>query len=208
MSMDTTRNRKRHNNNKMFWIVAAALATACVTEAEEAAAHQPAADGGEVPCHEERPRADFAPSTARTHDGMLRTGQGYGLRIDRLTLDADTARLQGAGVRDADLRALYGKRLRLDGVKIEGRVFDLEGQAGRLPHDGLGIRGDIPLDVIVRQEIEPGSGHRDNQRATLAFDFEVPDQFLDGIDFAQLAPQIPPRPEDHPPQQQPSAATT
>ena len=57
-------------------------------------------------------------------------------------------------------------------VRFEGRVFD--STAGRLPKDGIGIAGNVPLNVLV-------------QRGTakdLEVKFTLPTHYFDGIDWS------------------------
>ena len=62
----------------------------------------------------------------------------------------------------------------LTNARFQGRVFDDSGS--RLPDEGLGISGDIPLNVRV---VRTGDKER-----PVDVKFEVPTRFFDGIDWS------------------------
>ena len=133
---------------------------------------------------------------------MLRTSKDYAIRIDRLVLDSDALAFE-VGEGEAQVGELGefvelaaeeleefpsglvaggfvpepGVRLQLQGVFVEGRVFDLRRSATRLPAEGLGISGTLPIDVCVKQERD------EDAELMMAVEFELPQAFLDGIDW-------------------------
>lgn len=62
----------------------------------------------------------------------------------------------------------------LTNARFEGRVFDETGT--RLPAEGLGISGHVPLNVRVHRT--------DDAKRPVDVRFEVPTGFFDGIDWA------------------------
>lgn len=177
-------------HNKFMFIVAAALASSGVLDLETDR------DG------KFGLQAAFASDAPRTEDGMLRTSKDYAIRIDRLVLDSDALALEvgeveaqagelgdfvelaAAELEEGPLGLVAGGfepepgvRLQLQGVFVEGRVFDLRSAGQRLPAEGLGISGTLPIDVRVKQERDADA------ELMMAVEFELPQVFLDGIDW-------------------------
>lgn len=76
--------------------------------------------------------------------------------------------------------------LTLNGVRVEGRVFDLEANT-RLPTDGVRISGTLPVDVTVRREKRLDLWDPGRSETVIAVDFEVPPEFFDEVDWQLLA---------------------
>ena len=70
------------------------------------------------------------------------------------------------------LRTVDKAELVLNQVHFQGRVFDPG--MGRLPDDGIGISGNVPLNVVVRQ----------GTQSELDVQFTLPTHYFDGIDWS------------------------
>lgn len=184
----------KKKNNKFMFVVAAALAAAGVEEAD-------ASEGlGTFGL-----QAGFSPGAERTDEGYLRTSEDYAIRIDRVVLDTASVQLalkeegaptrrqeleleevielsqrvegdEASGVLVEDFTAREHMRMSLDGVFVEGRVFDAREGSSRLPEDGVGISGRLPIEVKVRQDASQGE-------VAMAVEFRLPQEFFEGIDW-------------------------
>jgi len=82
---------------------------------------------------------------------------------------------------------LSGVQVALEGITLEGRVFDARtGEARRLPDAGWPFRGSLEAAVRVsgRLSTEVGPGHP--LRVALHVTLSLPPNLLDGVDFAGL----------------------
>ncbi len=177
-----------------MYVVAAALAAASVEDAD-------ASEGlGTFGLH-----AGFSPGVDRTEEGYLKTSQEYAIRIDRVVLDTDSVELSlrdeessarrhdlrlervlelsqrtereaSSGVLVEDFTAQEHMRMSLNGVYVEGRVFDVREGSSRLPEDGVGISGRVPIEVQVRKDASDGE-------LAMAVEFCLPQEFFEGIDW-------------------------
>lgn len=181
-------------NNKFMYVVAAALAAA---SAEDAEASEGLGTFGL--------QAGFSPGAERTDEGYLRTAQDYAIRIDRVVLDTDSVELSlrdeesptrrhdlrlervlelsqrgeheaPSGVLVEDFTAHDHMRMALNGVFVEGRVFDAREGSARLPEGGVGISGRLPIEVQVRKDASDGE-------VAMAVEFRLPQEFFEGIDW-------------------------
>lgn len=167
---------KRISTNKRLLMMAALLATSSAVdfdaEAEEGV----------------RIRAGFE----RTHSSELVTANNYRILIDRVNLESDEVDIRPRHEGDLDrvLAHLDGPtidvgegnnaletdvaELVLTNARFEGRVFDTAGE--RLPAEGLGISGHVPLNVRLART---GDVER-----PVEVSFEVPSRFFDGIEWS------------------------
>ncbi|MEM1347171.1 MAG: hypothetical protein AAGI01_01350 [Myxococcota bacterium] len=189
-------------NTTLMWVIAAALASAGVHGDEEA---------GVFGLH-----TAFAQGAERTEEGYVRTSGDYAIRIDRLVVDSSRLNLsvedRRTGARTSQIVEVGGEldamvphtmdealslgsrehlALTLNGVFVEGRVYDLKtGPEARLPHEGVGISGTLPIEVKVKRFGEGAvATPHDVSGASMemAVEFELPEAFLDGIDWSAFS---------------------
>lgn len=163
-----------HTNKRLF-MLAALLATSS------------AVDFDSNINDELRIRADF--EHADTNE--IVTADAYRIHIDRVALSSGEMDVRPRDREDLDRILAQLERPTIDitpgferepeetelvltNARFEGRVFDETG--ARLPAEGLGISGEVPLNVRV---VRTG----DNTRP-LDVRFEVPSKFFDGIDWS------------------------
>lgn len=162
--------------NKRLFMMAALLATSSAVEIDTT-----------VSDHELNIRADFEERTSNE----LVTADSYRIQIDRVAipngdvdvrprdhdnLDRILAQLERPTI---DITPGIGQEpdeaeLVLTNARFEGRVFDETG--ARLPAEGLGISGNVPLNVRVVR-----TGRQDRP---VDVRFEVPTRFFDGVDWS------------------------
>lgn len=127
-------------------------------------------------------RANF-PDKARVNDaGHLLTQEDFRVELERVEFDAHSIDLQARNEEDLE-RILtipnFGPdqtELVIRGAKVHGRIFDNRGD-GRVPDAGLGISGQLPVEVVVQ---------RGSDSATpLQVRFEVPTFFFEGVDWSK-----------------------
>lgn len=121
----------------------------------------------------------------------LLTDDDYRIQIDRIALPSGDLEVRPRSEDDLDRILAQLERPTIDitpgltaepeetelvlaNARFEGRVFDQSGD--RLPADGLGIAGELPLNVRV---VRTGDALR-----PLDVQFEVPTRFFDGVDWA------------------------
>ena len=160
--------------NKNLLVLATLLASSSALEINESL------DDDRVGIH-----ADFAHDANRTMEGHLMTSDEFRIEIESVAINSDQI-----GVRATDEDAfsrlmdeivapeLVGRydyadattELQLSDVRFIGRVYD-ESNAGRLPSEGLGIAGDMPIAMIVDRDVE----------GDFDVSFELPTHYFDGI---------------------------
>ena len=165
----------RLSSNKRLLMIAALLATSTAVEFD--------ADAEEGV----RIRAGFE----RTQSPELITANNYRILIDRVNLESDEVDIRPRHEGDLDrvLAHLDGPtidvgqggslepevaELVLTNARFEGRVFDTAGE--RLPAEGLGISGHVPLNVRLART--------GDDRRPVEVQFEVPARFFDGIEWS------------------------
>ena len=128
---------------------------------------------------------------ARTQSPELITANNYRILIDRVNLESDEVDIRPRHEGDLDrvLAHLDGPtidvgqggslepevaELVLTNARFEGRVFDTAGE--RLPAEGLGISGHVPLNVRLART--------GDDRRPVEVQFEVPARFFDGIEWS------------------------
>lgn len=200
--MKKTSKSSEMKKKQLMFIIAAAMAAGGVSGLEERA-EQGEGDG------EVEILARFGEDAPMTDDGLLRTTKDYAIQIDRLSLNPEVLELsmrEGAEVprgvielgevieHVGEERALFGEiedlsalELTLNGVQVEGRVFDLEGEASRLPDEGVRISGTLPVDVTVRREKRLDLWRPGRTETVMAVDFELPVEYFDEIDWELLS---------------------
>lgn len=120
----------------------------------------------------------------------LLTEDDYRIQIDRIALPSGDIEMRPRSEDDLERILAQLERPTIDitpgltaepeetelvlaNARFEGRVFDTSGD--RLPVDGLGIAGELPLNVRV---VRTGEAAR-----PLDVQFEVPTRFFDGVDW-------------------------
>lgn len=168
-------NASRLTSNKRLLMIAALLATSTAVEFDAEAE-----EGVRI-------RAGFE----RTQSPELLTANNYRILIDRVNLESDEVDIRPRHEGDLDrvLAHLDGPtidvgptnglqpemaELVLTNARFEGRVFDAAGN--RLPAEGLGISGHVPLNVRLER-----TGDEANP---VEIRFEVPTRFFDGIEWS------------------------
>ena len=121
----------------------------------------------------------------------LVTDEDYRIQIDRIALPSGDMQVRPRSQDDLDRILAQLERPTIDitpgltsepesteltlvNARFEGRVFDASGE--RLPVDGLGIAGEVPLNVRV---VRTGESNR-----PVDVQFEVPTRFFNGVDWA------------------------
>lgn len=131
-------------------------------------------------------KAAFPTHANITSEGHLLTSQSFRVEIENVGISSDSVDLRPRN--DTDLERLidqmdgaadvsimpHSTELVMKDVLVKGRIFD-ETSLGRLPEEGLGISGKIPIDVVVR---------RGNSSNPLDVNFVIPTHFFDGVDWS------------------------
>jgi hypothetical protein len=132
-------------------------------------------------------KAEFGTEARQTDNGELVTLDDYRVAIERVSIKSDAIdiRVRDEARLDDLLDALTAPTLDvaentwspgnaelvLNNVHFEGRVYD---DHGRLPGEGLGISGEMPINVVVKRDLESKG---------LVVAFQVPTHYFDGIDY-------------------------
>ena len=160
--------------NKKLLVLAAVLASASGLDMDE--------KSGEISL-----KAGFPSHANITTEGHLLTSQAFRIEIEKVGISSDSVDLRPRN--DTDLERLIDQidgrspdvsivphqtELVMKDVLVTGRIFD-ETSLGRLPAEGLGISGKIPIDVVVR---------RGNATNPLDVNFVIPTHFIDGVDWS------------------------
>lgn len=165
--------------NKRLFMVAALLATSTAVELDATGT-----DALNI-------RADFEQQPA----GDLVTTNSYRIQIDRIAIPSGDVDVRPRHQDDLDRILAQLERPTIDitpgyevepeetslvltNARFEGRVFDNTNDA-RLPAEGLGISGEVPLNVRV---VRTGDATR-----PLDVRFEVPTRYFDGVDWGWSA---------------------
>lgn len=163
------------NKNKRLFMMAALLATSSSVDFDT--------NNGE----QLQIRADFE----RAGSAELVTADAYRIQIDRVAIPTGEVDMRPRHHDDLDRILAQLERPTIDitpgltpepqetelvvtNAHFEGRVYDVNGN--RLPQEGLGISGEVPLNVKV---VRTGDHLR-----PLDVRFEVPTRFFDGIDWS------------------------
>ncbi len=162
--------------NKNLFVIAALLASSSAIDLDDLA------DEDRVGI-----KAEFGTEARQTDDGELVTLNDYRVAIERVSIKSDSIdiRVRDEARLDELLDALTAPTLDLvdntwssdaaelvlNNVHFEGRVYD---DNGRLPGDGLGISGEMPINVVVK---------RGGEKQGLDVAFQVPTHYFDGIDY-------------------------
>lgn len=165
--------------NKKLLVLAAVLASSSAIDLDD--------NSGEISL-----KAAFPRTANVTQEGHLLTRDAFRVEIDRVSIESDSIDMRARNEQDLDLliRQMDGRtidvspnvvgvipnetELVMNEVLVKGRIYD-DAQSGRLPAEGLGIAGKIPIDVVVR---------RGDQARPLDVNFVIPTHFFDGIDWS------------------------
>jgi len=126
-------------------------------------------------------RANFPARANLNAQGHLLTDQDFRVEIDRVEFTAQNIDLQARDEEQLEqilMPYTYGPsqtELAIRGAKVHGRIFD-NSQDGRLPEGGLGISGQLPVEVVVARSTD--------QTQPLSVRFEVPTFFFEGVDWS------------------------
>ncbi len=160
--------------NKKLLVLAAVLASASGLNMDE--------KSGEISL-----KAAFPTHANITTEGHLLTSQSFRVEIEKVGISSDSVDLRPRN--ETDLERLIDQidgrvpdvsvmphttELVMNDVLVTGRIFD-ETSLGRLPAEGLGISGKIPINLLVR---------RGNAANPLDVDFVIPTHFFDGVDWS------------------------
>lgn len=163
-------------NNKRLFLMAALLASSSAIDLDDAS--------GDEGIH-------IRPVFERQATSEMVTDDSYRIQIDRVAIKSDQIDVRPRNADDLDRILAQLERPTIDvtpgltpepdeaelvltNARFEGRVFDETG--ARLPAEGLGISGQIPLNVRVHR-----TGHA---KHPVDVQFEVPSRFFDGIDWS------------------------
>lgn len=165
------------SKKKRLFMMAALLATSSAVDFDDALAEE---------------GINIRPTFERASGAELVTTDQYRIQIDRVAIQSGEVDVRPRDAENLDRILAQLERptvdvtpgfeqepdeaeLVLTNARFEGRVFD-ETAGARLPAEGLGISGHVPLNVRVQRTGEP--------TRPVDVRFEVPSRFFDGIDWA------------------------
>ena len=164
------------SNNKRLFLMAALIASSSAVDLDDTVG-----DDG----------INIRPVFERQTGSEMVTADAYRVQIDRVAIESDQIDVRPRDADDLDRILAQLERPTIDvtpgfeqepeetelvltNARFEGRVFDETG--ARLPAEGLGISGQVPLNVRVQRT--------GDARRPVDVQFEVPSRFFDGIDWA------------------------
>ncbi|MEZ4462593.1 MAG: hypothetical protein R3E66_23275 [bacterium] len=165
--------------NKKLLVLAAVLASSSALDMDE--------KSGEISL-----KAQFPTHANISMDGHLLTSEAFRVEIDHVGISADSVDVRARNEMDLDhlIRQMDGRTLDvsegvvgfvptqtelvMNDVLVSGRIYD-DTDLGRLPAEGLGISGRIPIEVQVR---------KGTTAKPLDVNFVIPTHFFDGIDWS------------------------
>ena len=173
-------------NKHMIWCITAALAAGGVLT-PEAFAHPGASSDGmceelEVPIH-------FAPEAHVTSEGYVRTAGNYAVRIDRVMMnpcELSVSAARAEETREAVSVEEAATRMRLIGVTVTGRVFDLSAGSSRLPGEGVVIESQMPVDVSLKRARRVDTRQPWRSEEVVSVDYALATELFDEVDWSAL----------------------
>lgn len=164
------------SQNKKLLVLAAVLASSSALDLDDS--------NGEISL-----KAAFPDQANITDDGHLLTSHAFRVEIDHVHINSESIDVRARNEADLDrlIRQMDGRTVDVTGdvipaqtdlvmndVLVSGRIYD-DTELGRLPAEGLGISGRIPIDIQVR---------RGTSTTPLDVNFIIPTHFFDGIDWS------------------------
>lgn len=179
-------------NRQMMWCIAAALAAGGILE-PSAVAKNSAKKGLEFAgCEELEVPVQFSAEANVTHEGYLRTTSNYAVRIDQVTMNP--CKLAVSKEPDAtisssmEVMSVEGleQSMRIEGVSLKGRVFDLSESGSRLPGEGVFIEGQLPVEVLMKKARRVSVTQPWKSEEVMWVEYELPTHFFDDVDWSKL----------------------